>query len=183
MRSAPLVVVRWPKRPQPSHDISDSRFPHLRILSILCYRGVALDRRDQKAGSLVWIHVAANCSSGLPLPQKRCNTFLPVQEYPFQSLAELLVQRRHLLCQKEQRTTGANVLGPSWYPPDNADQDVDSFPLAPHRTQPPVARKFCDFLFDNGIAQGLLALEVVVERSLGDVGGGENCIDARTLKA
>src|SRR5258708_2246836 len=35
-RSAPLVVVRRPKRPQPSHDISDSRFPHLRILSILC---------------------------------------------------------------------------------------------------------------------------------------------------
>src|SRR6202035_2065570 len=36
MPSASLVVVRMPKRLQPSHDISDSRFPHLRILSILC---------------------------------------------------------------------------------------------------------------------------------------------------
>jgi hypothetical protein len=44
-------------------------------------------------------------------------------------------------------------------------------------------RKFCDLLFDDGIAQGLLALEVVIERSLGDVGGGENFIDAGTLKA
>jgi len=74
-------------------------------------------------------------------------------------------------------------LGAIWYPPDNADQNVDGFPLATHRTQPPVARKFCDFLFDNGIAQGFLALEVVIECSLGDVGGGENCIDAGTLEA
>jgi hypothetical protein len=32
-------------------------------------------------------------------------------------------------------------------------------------------------------AQGFLGLEVIVERSLGDVGSGENCIDAGTLKA
>ena len=43
-------------------------------------------------------------------------------------------------------------------------------------------RKFCDVLFDDGISQGFLAVEVVIERSLGDVGGGENCIDAGTLE-
>jgi hypothetical protein len=87
------------------------------------------------------------------------------------------------MCQKEQRTTGANVLCPSWYPPDNADQNVDGFALATHGTQPPIVRKFCDLLFDDGISQGFLAVEVIIERSLGDVGGGENCIDASTLEA
>ena len=56
-------------------------------------------------------------------------------------------------------------------------------PLAKQRTQPVVASKFCDDLIDDGISQGFLALEVVIERALGDVGGGENCIDAGTLEA
>ena len=120
---------------------------------------------------------------GLPLPQKRSNSFLPGKEDSLQSLAELLVQRRHLLCQIEQRTTGSNVLGPNWYPPDNADQNVDGLPVAKQRTQPTVVDKFCDDLVDDGISKGFLALEVVIERSLGDIGGGENCIDAGILEA
>src|SRR5271168_2152201 len=90
-------LTRRAKRPQPSHDVSNSHFPHLGILSILRQRGVALDHGDQKTGTLVWIQITANCSLGLPFPQKRCNTFLPVKEYLLQPRAELLVQRRHLL--------------------------------------------------------------------------------------
>jgi hypothetical protein len=55
-------------------------------------------------------------------------------------------------------------------------------PVAEHRKQPAVADKVGDDLFDDGIPPGLLAIEVVVERSLGDVRGGENGIDAGTLK-
>ena len=77
----------------------------------------------------------------------------------------------------------SNVCGPSWQPPDNADQNVDGFTLALHRMQPPVARKGCNLLFNHGIAQGFFALEVVIERALGDVGGGENCVDAGALEA
>ncbi len=120
---------------------------------------------------------------GLPFPQKRSDAILPGKEYSLQSLAEWLVQWRHLLCQIEQWTTGSNVCGPRWQSPDNADQNVDGLPVAKKRTQPPVADKFCDDLFDDGISEGFLAVEVVIERSLGDVSGGENCIDARTLKA
>ena len=54
---------------------------------------MALDHRDQKTGSLVWIQVAANCSLGLPSAQESGNSFLPGEEYPLQPLAELLVQR------------------------------------------------------------------------------------------
>src|ERR1700746_561632 len=118
-----------PERLQPPRDISLSHFPHLRILSTLCQRDVALDHRDQKAGSLIWIQVAANCSLGLPFPQKRSNSLLPGNEDPLQSLAELLIQRRHLLGQIKQRTTDSNVFGPSWDPPDNADQNVDGLPV------------------------------------------------------
>jgi len=119
----------------------------------------------------------------LPFPQERSNAVLPGKEYPLQSLAESLVEGRHLLCQIEKWTTGSNVFGPTRYPPDNADQNVDGLPVAKKRTQPPVLDKLCDDLFDDGISQGFLALEVVVESSLGDISGGENCIDARTLEA
>ena len=47
-------------------------------------------------------------------------------------------------------------------------------PLAKHGTEPPIVGKFCDFLFDDGISQGFLTVEVVIERSLGDFAGGEN---------
>jgi hypothetical protein len=43
--------------------------------------------------------------------------------------------------------------------------------------------ELCDDLIDDCISQGFLALEVVIERSLGDVGSGENGIDAGTLEA
>ena len=85
--------------------------------------------------------------------------------------------------QIEQWTTDSNVFGPNWYLPDNADQNIDGLPAAEHRTQPPVVDKFCDDLLDDGISQGFLAVEMVVERSFGDIGGGENGIDARTLEA
>ena len=106
-------LTRHPKRPQPSHDVSNSHFPHLGILSILRQRGVALDHGDQKTGTLVWIQVAANCSFGLSSSQERSYSFLPGKEKPLQALAKLLVHRRHLRCQIEERTTGSNVFGPN----------------------------------------------------------------------
>src|SRR5262249_18159842 len=39
--SSSTPLPRWTKRPQPSHDVSDSHIPHLRILSILCQQDVA----------------------------------------------------------------------------------------------------------------------------------------------
>ena len=56
-------------------------------------------------------------------------------------------------------------------------------PFAKQRTQPPVVDEFCDDLVDDGISKGFFAIEVMIERSLGDVGGVENCIDAGTLEA
>jgi hypothetical protein len=43
--------------------------------------------------------------------------------------------------------------------------------------------EFCDDLFDNGMSQSFLAFEMVVERSLCDIGGGQNCINPGTLEA
>src|SRR5215468_322736 len=59
--SASTRLTRCAKRPQPSHDISDSHIPHPCILSILCQQDVALVHRDQKAGSFFWDQVAADC--------------------------------------------------------------------------------------------------------------------------
>ena len=56
-------------------------------------------------------------------------------------------------------------------------------PAAKQRTQPPVANDLCDDFVDDCISQGFFAVEVMIERSLGDIGGGENCIDAGTLEA
>src|SRR6202043_3210780 len=47
MRSAPLAVARRAKRLQPVHDVSDPRFHHFRILSILCQRPITFNHRDQ----------------------------------------------------------------------------------------------------------------------------------------
>src|SRR5579864_3467739 len=185
MRSAPLAVVRMPERPQPAHDISDSHVPRLCILSILCQHFVAFDHRDQKAGSLVWIEVAANCPLGLPLPQSHGNAFLPGMEDSLQPLAELFVELRHLLRQINQGTTALYVSWPMWYRPYNADQSIDRVLVlaALQRKHPPVTGEFRDDLFDNGISQSFLAFEMVVERSLCDIGGGENCVDPGTLEA
>src|ERR1700727_474847 len=38
-------------------------------------------------------------------------------------------------------------------------------------------------LFDHRISQGFLVFAVVVQRSLGDAGGGQNCVQACTLEA
>src|SRR6266481_3869202 len=180
MWSAPLVVVRRPKRPEPAHDISDSHVPHLRILSILCQHFVALDHRDQKARSLLRNQVASHCSLRLPFPQSHGNAFLPGMEDSLQSLAELFVELRHLLRQINQGTTALSVSWQMWYRPYNADQSIDRvLVLAPlQRKHPPVMGEFCDDLFDNGISQSFLVFKMVVKRSLGDVGGGQNGIDA-----
>src|SRR4029077_21080543 len=47
MPSAPLAVTRRAKRLQPVHDVSDPRFHHFRILSILCQRPITFNHRDQ----------------------------------------------------------------------------------------------------------------------------------------
>src|SRR5579863_1362483 len=133
LQERPPATSRSPRRAQrfqPPHDIPGSHIPHLRILSILCQRGVALDHRNQKTGSLVRIQITANGSLGLSSAQKRGDSVLPRKEQPFKSLAELFVQRRHLLRHIEQRTTFSNVRRPSWQPPDNAHQNVDGIPVA-----------------------------------------------------
>src|SRR5215469_7436910 len=56
-----------------------------------------------------------------------------------------------------------------------------SYPL--ERTQPVVLGEFCDDLLDDGISEIFLAIEMVVERSLGDIGGSQNRIDAGTPKS
>ena len=102
-----------------------------------------------------------------------------------QSLAELFVELRHLLCQIHQGTTALYVSGASWYRPYNVDQSIDRILVLAslQREQPPVTGEFCDDLFDNGVAQGILVFEMVVERSFGDIGGRENGIDACTLES
>src|SRR5271155_2963184 len=100
--------MRRAKRPQPPHDVSNSHFPHLGILSILRQRGVTLDHGGQKTGTLLWIQVATNWSFGLSPSQERSYSFLPGKEKLLQALAELLVHRRHFRRQIEQWTTGSN---------------------------------------------------------------------------
>src|SRR5215470_1856290 len=115
-RQTPPASTRWTrcaKRPQPSHDISHSHIPHLRILRIFCQHNVALVHRDQKAGSLFWNQIAADCSLRLSPPQSCGNSFLPGIEDGLQPLAELFVQRRHLLRQIEEGTTALYILWPN----------------------------------------------------------------------
>jgi hypothetical protein len=71
------------------------------------------------------------------------------------------------------------------YRPYDADQGIDRvLILAPlQRKHPPVTGEFGDDLFDNGIPQSFLTFEMVVERSLGDIRSGQNCIDPGTLEA
>src|ERR1700687_6409581 len=115
MRSASTAVARRAKRAQPTHNISDSHIPHLRILSILCQHFVAFNHRDQEARSLFRNQCAADCSLILPPPQSHGNAFLPGMEDSLQSLAELFVELRHLLRQIDQRTTALYVSWSSWY--------------------------------------------------------------------
>ena len=103
-------------------------------------------------------------------------------EHHRQSLAESLVKRRHLLSQIVQGTTAPYVLGPN----RTAEQYRSKcrWVIAPQqRTQPLGADVWRDDLFDDGVSQSFLAVEVVVERSLGDPGGRQNCIDAGALEA
>ena len=86
MRSASTAVARRAKRAQPTHNISDSHIPHLRILSILCQHFVAFNHRDQEARSLFRNQVAADCSLILPPPQSHGDAFLPAMEDSLQSL-------------------------------------------------------------------------------------------------
>src|SRR5260370_5221824 len=111
--AASTRFTRCAKRTQPSNDIFDSHIPHFRILSILCQQDVALVHRDEKAGSLFWNQVAADRPLRLSPPQSRGNAFLPAVEDPLQSLAELFIQRRHLLRQIDQGTTTLHVLWPN----------------------------------------------------------------------
>src|SRR5579872_3255984 len=186
-QTAPTCAFTRPERraqrPQPGHDIFNSHIPHLCILSILCQQGVALVHRNQKAGSFFRNQVAADGSLRLAPPQGYGNSFLPFMEDPLQSLAESFVQRRHLLRQIDQGTTTVYVFPPNRCSLDNASQSTDRVLTLPQRPQPLVLREFCDDLFDDGISQSFLAVEMVVERSLGDIGGGQNRIDAGALES
>ena len=105
-------------------------------------------------------------------------------EDSLQSLTELFVEQRHLLRQIDQWTAVPYVSWPSWYRLYNADQCIDRvFVLTPlQRKGPPVTGNSCNDLFDNGIPQSFLAFEMVVERSLRDVGGGQNGLYSGTLE-
>jgi hypothetical protein len=48
------------------------------------------------------------------------------------------------------------------------------------RSEEPNVRR-CDDLFDNGVSQGFLAAEVIIECPFGDSGGGKDCVEAGTL--
>src|SRR5215472_15123021 len=100
-----------------------------------------------------------------------------------QPLAELFVQSRHLLRQIDQGTTALYICWTNRCGLDNADQSVDRVLALLERTQPFVLGEFCDDLFDDGMAEIFLAIEMVVERSLGDIGGSQNGIDAGTLES
>src|SRR5215472_8099156 len=176
--SASTRLTGCAKRPQPSHDVSDSHIPHLRILSILCQQDVALVHRDKKAGSLFRNQIAADCSLRLSPPQSCGDSFLPGIEDGFQPLAELFVQRRHLLRQIDEGTTTLYIFWPNGCRLDNADQSIDRVLAPVQRTQPVVLGEFCDDLLDDGISEIFLAIEMVVQRSLGDIGGSQNRIDA-----
>src|SRR5262249_61997208 len=76
VRPAPLAATRHAKRVQPTHNISDSYIPHLRILSILCQHFVAFDHRDQKPGGLFRNQVAAADTFELSPPSSQENTRL-----------------------------------------------------------------------------------------------------------
>src|ERR1700721_573640 len=185
MRSCLLAAARRAKRTKPTYDISDPHIPYPRILSILCQHFVAFDHRDQKARSLFRNQVAAHCSLRLPPPQGHSNAFLPGIEDSLQSLAELFVELRHLLGQINQWTTGLYISGPMGYRPYNGDQSIDRVLVlvALQRKHPPISGEFCDDFFDNRIPQSLLAFEMVVERSLSDIGSGQNCVNPSTLEA
>src|SRR5271170_3004250 len=184
MRSTSLTVARRAQGLQPAHDVSDPHVPHLRILSILGQHFVAFDHRDQKARSLFWNQVAAHCSLRLPPPQGRGNACLPRTENSLQSLAELFVELRHLLGQVNQRTTALYVSWAMGYRPYNGDQSIDGVLVlaALQRKHPPISGEFGDDLFDDRISQSFLAFEMIVERSLSDIGSGQNCINPGTLK-
>src|SRR5215472_11270184 len=169
--SSSTRLTRCAKRPQPSHDVSDSHIPHFRILSILCQQGVALVHRDQKAGSFFWDQVAADCPLRLSPPQSCGNSFLPGIEDGLQPLAELFVQRRHLLRQIDEGTTALYIFWSNGCRLDNADQSIDRVLASLQRKQPVVLREFCDDLLDDGISEIFLAVEMVVKGSLGDISG------------
>ena len=139
----------------------------------------------RKLASLFRNQVASNCSLSLSPAQSRGDGFLPGMEDSLQSPAELFVEVRHLLRQIDQRTTALDVSWPSWYGPNNADQGIDRvLVLAPfERKQPPVAGECCEELFNNGVPQSFLALEMVAERSFGHIGSGQDGIDAGALES
>jgi hypothetical protein len=57
---------------------------------------------------------------------------------------------------------------------------MGSAPLGEDATTCPASR--CDDVFDYGVSQGFLAGEMIVKCSLGDPSGGQDCVEAGTLK-
>src|SRR5579872_6857495 len=103
-------------------------------------------------------------------------------EYSRQALAELFVQRRHLLSQVVQGTTTSYCFGSERCLTNNVDQSFDGVRAATQRKQPLVAGHYCDHLVDNGVSQGFLAIEVVIQRALGNPGCCQNCVQSGTLE-
>src|ERR1700726_3412077 len=125
MRSTGLAVARRPQGPQPVHDVSDPRFHHFRILSILCQRSITFNHRDQYADGVSWFHVTANASVGLALSQNGGNGLAPGIEDSRQPFPESCVKRRHFLREIVQLAATSHILGPNGYTLNSADQSVD----------------------------------------------------------
>jgi hypothetical protein len=121
MRSTPLSVARRAQGQQPVHDVSDSRFHHFWIVSILCQRAIAFDHCDQKACGVSGFYVAANAPVGLALSQNGGNSLAPGIEDYRQPFPESRVKRRHFLRQIVQLAAATYILGPNWYTLNSAN--------------------------------------------------------------
>ena len=119
---------------------------------------------------------------GLALSQSGGNGLPPGIEDCRQPLPESRVKRRHFLRQIVQLAAAPYIRGPNGYSLNSADQSVDRVLAALKRPHPFAVDVGGDDLFDDGVSQGFLAVEVVVQRALGDPSYGQNGVQAGTLE-
>src|SRR5437764_15317421 len=112
----------------------------------------------------------------LALSQSGGNSLAPGTEDCRQPLSESRIKRRHFLRQIVQLAATPHIRGPNGYTLNGADQSIDRVLAALERAHPFAVDVGGDDLFDDGISQGFLAFELVVERALGDPSYDQNCV-------
>src|SRR5580698_11647257 len=127
-------------------------------------------------------HVAANASVGLSLSQNGGNGLPPGIEDYRHPLPESRIERRHFLRQIVQLAAASYIRGPNGDTLNSADQSIDRVFAALKRAHPLAVDVGGDDLFDDGVPQGFLAVEVVVQCALGDSGYGQNRVQAGALE-